>query len=268
MEGGDEVLESIYDALDGGDPESALRRARQTIAREGEEPVLCFLSGVALMDLDRPEEAAEAFESAVRLDPDDTEFRTQLAMALFKSCRFEEAAPHAVAALDADPGFPDAHVASALVLERQGRFTEADRHFIEAARLDPQTFPAPVRCDAGTFEQEVQEAGERLPADFRRHLADVVVTVEDLPSNDVLLDVHPPLDPELLGLFVGTSLPERSFAAAGADLPPRILLFRRNLERFAADPQALRDELQRTLYHELAHYLGFEEEQMSGMDLD
>jgi predicted Zn-dependent protease with MMP-like domain len=92
--------------------------------------------------------------------------------------------------------------------------------------------------------------------------------VEDLPSDALLSDEAPPLDPELLGLFVGTARTERTFAAAGIESPPRILLFQRNLERFARDEAELRREIARTLHHELAHYLGFEEEQMADLDLD
>jgi len=59
--------------------------------------------------------------------------------------------------------------------------------------------------------------------------------VEDLPSELILTDEEPPLDPELLGLFVGTARTDRSYGAGGVEAPPRILLFKRNLERFAAD---------------------------------
>ena len=54
----DPVLESIYDALDRGEPEAALREAREALDAEGEDPVLRFLAGRALLELDRPAEAA------------------------------------------------------------------------------------------------------------------------------------------------------------------------------------------------------------------
>ena len=52
------------------------------------------------------------------------------------------------------------------------------------------------------------------------------------------------------------------------EFPPRILLFQRNLERYARDEAELRREIARTLHHELAHYLGFGEEDMAELDLD
>ncbi len=94
------------------------------------------------------------------------------------------------------------------------------------------------------------------------------VVVEDLPSEAILTDEAPPLDPELLGLFVGTALTERTFVASGIEAPPRIFLFQRNLERFARDQAELASEIARTLHHELAHYLGFAEEDMADLDLD
>jgi predicted Zn-dependent protease with MMP-like domain len=155
-----------------------------------------------------------------------------------------------------------------LCLERQARFEDADAAFAEAAAADPERFPLPARMSRAAFEDVVLGAGEMLPDEFQAHLAEVPVVVEDLPSEAILLDDGPPLDPELLGLFVGTARNERTFAAAGVEAPPRILLFQRNLERFAADEDELRREIARTLHHELAHYLGFAEEQMAELDLD
>jgi predicted Zn-dependent protease with MMP-like domain len=264
----DPLLESIYDALDRGVPEEALSRARGAMAREGDDPVLRFLAGMALLELDRPEEAVGELGRAVGMDPDDAEFRAQHAFALFRSCRFAEALEEARRAVEADPRYPDAQHVLGLALERDGRFDEADAAWERAAAADPEAFPPPSRMSREAFEAEVAAASDLLPDDFRLHLGRVAVTVEPIPSLEVLTDADPPLDPELLGLFVGTALPERSFSAPGGDLPPRILLFQRNLERYAAGEETLRDEIRRTLYHELAHYLGFDEEQMEGMDLD
>ena len=264
----DPVLESISEALDRGEPQAALSRAREALAAEGEDPVLHFLAGTALLDLDQPEEGAEAVSRAGGLDPEDAEFRASYALALFRACRFGEASAQAREAVEAAPRYADGQHVLALTEEREGRFADADAAFARAAALDPQGFPLPERMTREAFEKEVAAATDLLPPDFRRHLGEVAVTVEPLPSEDVLLDGTPPLDPELLGLFVGVSLPERSFQGPGGDLPPRILLFQRNLERYAVGADTLREELRRTLYHELAHYLGFDEEQMAEMDLD
>jgi len=94
------------------------------------------------------------------------------------------------------------------------------------------------------------------------------VTVEDIPSEDVLLDGSPPLDPELLGLFVGVPLGEEGTMVAGGELPPRILLFQRNLERCFPDPDELRTEIRTTLYHELGHYLGMDEDDLERVGVD
>lgn len=264
----DRLVEEIYDALDGGDPAFALARAKLALAGSGDDPVLLFLAGLARLEMDDPDGAIADLERAVELDPDDGEFRSILATALFRCGRFEEAADHARRVVESDPRHPAAHHVLGTTLEREGRFDEADRAFAKATRLDPDAFPPPVRIARSAFEREVVRAGELLPEAFRKHLDAVAVTVEDLPSDEILFAEQPALDPELLGLFVGRAIGESAFDGPGGDLPPRILLFQRNLERYADDERALRIEIARTLHHELAHYLGFEEDEMEGLDLD
>ena len=95
----------------------------------------------------------------------------------------------------------------------------------------------------------------------------VAVTVEELPSDEILLDESPPLDPDqLLGLFVGIPLSDAAAGGAGA-LPPRILVFKRNLERLALDIDELEEEIAVTVYHELGHYLGLDEDDLARIDL-
>lgn len=262
------LVESIYDALDRGEPEEALRIAGGVIAKEGsQDPVLHFLAGIAQLESDKPAPAVESLERAVELDPDDAEFRANLAFALYHSCRFDEALTHARQALTIDDSLPDGHCVLALVLERSGEAEAAERHFERAAALDPERFPAPHRLSGSDFENCIAAAREMLSEEFKRHLDRVVVTVEELPSDDIIFDETPPLDPELFGLFVGVALMDRSSFSAGGELPPRILLFKRNLERCFPEPEELERQIATTLYHELGHYLGMDEQELEAIDL-
>jgi predicted Zn-dependent protease with MMP-like domain len=264
----DRLVEEIFDALDEGAPERALASARIALHAAPDDPVLHFLAGIALCDLDLPAEAVPEFGHAIASDPDDPEFRAARAQALFATCRFAEAKTDAEHALIADRTQADALCVLGLVLEREGRYDEADAKLRESARIEPERFLAPVRLSRAAFEGVVVRAGAMLPEEFKNRLDEVPVMVEDLPPEAILIDEVPPLDPELLGLFVGTALTERSFAAPGLEAPPRILLFQRNLERFARDETELKVEIARTLHHELAHYLGFAEEEMADLDLE
>ena len=68
-------------------------------------------------------------------------------------------------------------------------------------------------------------------------------------------------DPEevLYGLFTGTPLPERRFDDSG-DLPPVIALYQGPLEEDFSERAELAREVEITLVHELAHFMGFDED--------
>lgn len=258
-----EPLEAIYDALDLGEAEEALRLARDAIAGGAEhDPVLHFLSGLALLELDEAHAATGALARACELDPDDAESRAHLAEAHFRSCRFDDAEREARKAVRLDDGLPHGHFALALVLERRGESDAAEREFGRAASLAPDEFYLPVRFTEEEFERHLRAAIDALPEAFRVRLDEVTVSVDDLPSLDVLTADDPALDPELLGLFVGIPCSEQSVFSPGGELPPRILLFKRNLERIARDEDELREEIAVTLRHELAHYLGLDEQEI------
>jgi predicted Zn-dependent protease with MMP-like domain len=261
------VIESIYDALDRFEPLEALALARGALAElPDDDPVLRFLAGVALSALDRPFEAVDELKQAASLDPDDAEFRAELALALFRCCRFDEADTESRRAVELDDRLPDGHHARAVVRERRGPVDEAERHFRKAARLDAERFPLPVRIGSDEFEQHLRRACDRLPEEFRKHLDGVGLIVEDLPPDELLLEERPPLDPELLGLFAGVPVNQSESLSAGGELPPRIYLFKRNLERFVVDAAELDEQIAVTLYHELGHYLGMEEDELEELD--
>jgi len=107
-----------------------------------------------------------------------------------------------------------------------------------------------------TFDDTVRAALDELPAELAAGLRNVAVIVED----------ENPDDPEILGLYHGVPLPERGDEAG---LPPdTITIYRRPLETAFRDPDELREEIRITVLHELAHYFGFDEEQIGELGYD
>ena len=71
-----------------------------------------------------------------------------------------------------------------------------------------------------------------------------------------------PLDPQLLGLFIGRSLLEQSVQDSGS-LPNTLYLFQNNLERAATSRSELEHEIRVTVLHEIGHHLGWNEEDLA-----
>jgi|SRR5581483_6468354 len=108
------------------------------------------------------------------------------------------------------------------------------------------------------FERIVADALDRIPSRFARYLENVVILVEDEPSDALLAELG--LDPRrdtLYGLYQGTPLPVRRFDFAA--LPDRITLFAGPLVRHNPSPDALRRQIGATIVHEIAHFFGLEE---------
>lgn len=111
------------------------------------------------------------------------------------------------------------------------------------------------------FSRCVREVLDKLPSRFREAAQKVEIIVEDEPNSALLAEVDPDSDEPLLGLYVGTPLPERSLGEA-PDLPDRIYVFRRPLERACGSRKELDEQIRITVLHELAHYFGFDEEHL------
>ena len=106
------------------------------------------------------------------------------------------------------------------------------------------------------FDDHVRAALDELPPDLAAALENVAVVVED----------ENPDDPDLLGLYHGVPLPERTDVAGM--LPDKISIYRIPLEESFPDPDELREEIRITVLHELAHYFGLDEEQLTRFGYD
>ncbi len=110
--------------------------------------------------------------------------------------------------------------------------------------------------------EEVERVLNSLPLPLRQRAREIPVVIEDRPSVELIRDGY---DADLLGLFVG-----REHADDESDpLPSEILLFVENLWEIAdGDAAEFREEVRRTLLHELGHYLGLDEDALAERDLD
>jgi predicted Zn-dependent protease with MMP-like domain len=92
--------------------------------------------------------------------------------------------------------------------------------------------------DEDEFLEVAREAVAELDEKVLTVLEDTAFFVQDFPSDELLRGTDPPLDPQILGLFVGRSLLEQSVDETGT-LPNAMFLFQRNLEREATSREVL-----------------------------
>ena len=90
-----------------------------------------------------------------------------------------------------------------------------------------------------------------LPEEFQSRLENVVVLIEDEPPEDM---------PGTLGLYEGVPLTERTLD--DMNLPDRITLFKRPIERACCTEEQIEAEVRLTVLHEVGHFFGLEEEQL------
>ena len=140
--------------------------------------------------------------------------------------------------------------------ESETEFEEIVRHSERLAReglaVDPEEseFLELDPLDDGDFEELVREALDDLPDLLRNALAHVAVVISDGGRRA-----------GAYGLYQGGTV-------ARDDVHDRIVIFRDTLRRdFGHDGDMLRDQVTRTVRHELAHHVGFDELGVSRLDL-
>jgi predicted Zn-dependent protease with MMP-like domain len=140
--------------------------------------------------------------------------------------------------------------------ESETEFEEIVRQSEELAREGLAPIPEEAEfmeldpLDDGDFEELVRDALDDLPDLLRNALSHVAVVISDGGRRR-----------SAYGLYQGDG--------ASRDNPhDRIVIFRDTLRRdFGHDPDLLRDQVTRTVRHELAHHVGFDELGVSRLDL-
>lgn len=101
-----------------------------------------------------------------------------------------------------------------------------------------------------------------LPRRVQEKLENVAVCTELRPSAEQLKATGTRRGNVLLGLYEGVPKTEwgRGF---GGNLPDKITIFQESLELCAENPEELKQLVQSTVRHEIAHHFGFSDEDLA-----
>src|SRR5437016_4737606 len=112
--------------------------------------------------------------------------------------------------------------------------------------------------------EEVEETLAAMPPPLLARAKALPVTFERHPNRAQLRDG---IEPDTLGLFVGPEFADEE--STTLPLPAQIILFLDNLwEQAEGKEEVFRREVHTTLLHELGHYLGLDENELTDRGLE
>jgi predicted Zn-dependent protease with MMP-like domain len=112
------------------------------------------------------------------------------------------------------------------------------------------------------FDGIVKRALAHIPEEIRKHLDNLVISVLPRPSREMRKEMGLRPNDEVLGLFRGIALIERSVTSPPL-YPDTIFLFQGPLEEMAETVEELEEQIEITVVHEVAHYIGMDEERLA-----
>ena len=121
-----------------------------------------------------------------------------------------------------------------------------------------------LRLTSETFDHIVTQAIARIPADIRRHVDNILITVQPRPSVEMLAEMGLAAEETLFGVYWGVPLTERSLTDPPL-YPDVIYIFQEPLEAFCRSHEELINEIEITVVHEIAHFLGFGEGELEAL---
>tara|TARA_R110000824_G_scaffold8415_4_gene38130 strand:- start:934 stop:1341 length:408 start_codon:yes stop_codon:yes gene_type:complete len=125
------------------------------------------------------------------------------------------------------------------------------------------TLTAPSLAD---FETMAEEALTLIPDHLRRLAADVIIRIEDFPDEETAreMDLDSPFD--LLGLYRGVALTDKSVGDPGG-MPDMVFLYRRPiLDYWCETGEDLAHLIRHVLIHEIGHHFGFSDADMERLE--
>lgn len=252
-----DLLDLAEQSLAEGRPEATLELARQVLSARPDHVGAMFLEAEALRDLRERDEAIAGYRRLLARDPENASAWAGLGHVHFEEGDLEDASKAIARALRLDPAHADALWCRSLLRERRGDAHGARRDQLRAWHLSPR-YPLPRTIDDEELRALLADAAEGLDEGVQAWLESTPVLVTDLPDLATCRAYDPFASPaELLG-HVAARLPSDVDAGTGAwnALPPAVMVFRRNLERFADDREHLVEALREGVLSQVSEAMG------------
>lgn len=116
------------------------------------------------------------------------------------------------------------------------------------------------------FESLIGKALDELPEEYvSRLLANVVVTWAEEPTIEQRSQLKLRDNQSLFGLYEGLPLTQR-FSGQTKITPDKITIFKQPIASYAHDMSSLKDQIKRTVWHEMAHYFGLNHPQIHKLE--
>ncbi len=123
--------------------------------------------------------------------------------------------------------------------------------------------PAPT---LDQIEALAREAFDGLPREFKDLTGELVFFVQDFPDDEVVKDLELESPFDILGLFCGPDLADRS-GAFQISSPTMIFLYRLPiLDYWTEEGETLEHVVRHVLVHEIGHHFGLSDEQMEAIE--
>jgi predicted Zn-dependent protease with MMP-like domain len=106
------------------------------------------------------------------------------------------------------------------------------------------------------FKKYLGEAIDAIPKPYSDHLENVAFILEDVPTAEQRQKLNLYANETLFGLYEGVPLPQRGGGLKV--LPDKITIFKNPLLAASPGLEALKENIGRTLWHEVAHYFGLD----------
>ncbi len=105
-----------------------------------------------------------------------------------------------------------------------------------------------------TFKRIAERLLAELPADIRARIGNLAITIEEDAPQD---------SPDLMGVYLGVPYDE-----GDPVVPNQIVLYKNNIEAECESEEEIPEQIRITLLHEIGHFLGLDEDDLTERGLE